>query len=87
MAKYRERPPVVEAVKFDGSNTDEVKGMFAKDEDDQSVVASLDNATLLVQSDHYSLQMVPKGAWCVKRCWGVDVMNDEEFTAKYEKDE
>lgn len=81
--KYREKPPVVEAVQFDGSNTDEIKDLF---EEEENVVLSVDSSILLIQSDRRSLQMVPKGDWCVKDTWGgIYTLSDAEFSKRFEK--
>lgn len=83
--KYRQKPPVFEAVQYDGKNSDELKALFS--EDDEVVVGS-DGDILLIQSKRTCLIMVNKGDWLVKDDWGyVSSKSAEDFEKTYEKAE
>jgi len=81
--KFREKPPMVEAVQFNGDNTDEIKALF---DEEEKVVLSVDASILLIQSDRRCLQMVPKGDWCIKDTWGgIYTLSDKEFSNRFEQ--
>mgnify|MGYP001297488119 CR=1 FL=1 len=83
--KFRQKPPVYEAVQYDGSNGDKLKAMFDPEDD---VVIGSDGDILLLQSKRACLIMVNKGDWLVKDNWGcVFSVAAEKFSQEYEKAE
>lgn len=81
--KFRKKPPLVEAVQYDGKNGDELKALY---EDTDEVVFGNDGDILLIQSKRNCLLMLNKGDWLLKDDWGyVCSMGKEEFARQYEQ--
>lgn len=80
MAFYRLKPPVVEAIQWDGTNITELQQLIAPTGDPLIVEHSTFNAPT-PDGD----QVVAIGDWVVKSAKGdIYVMSDEEFNEKFE---
>lgn len=87
--KYKEKPPTVEAMKFDGKNADEIAKMVqdavGENGDPENTVYAVDGTALLIQRPYGSVILVPKDDYVVVNTWGeVQAMAAEKFEAKFE---
>lgn len=83
--KFRQKPPVFEAVQYTGKNSEELKALFSEEDE---VVLGSDGEILLILSKRSCLTMLNKGDWLVKDDWGfVFSKSNEDFEKAYEKAE
>ena len=85
--KYKQKPPTVEAMKFDGSNADEIQKMAAASagEDQESLVYAVDGTALLIQQPHGGVILVPKGDYLLVEQWGgLRAVSADKFEAEFE---
>jgi hypothetical protein len=85
MAQFKQKPIVVQAVKFTGNNVPEVEKLV--DDDVQRVILGDTQLPMLSFRQDGKEVHVTKGDWVVKIGERVEVLEDDNFQSQYEPTE
>lgn len=83
--QYKQKPIVVQAVKFSGNNLPEVEKLV-DDDVHRVILGDTQEPMLAFRQDGKEIHVV-KGDWLVKGNGRLEVMSDDEFQAHYEPTE